>query len=362
MTEYRVFNFEGVNQESNNKLVDDIKFQISQIKPKGIYHLELPAGLNESIQAVADRLEFYQSWNEQCHRLEHLKPYKPIAYIHYFDGTIFPVDVHAEGHSHVEDILGHLQSDIEDEEEFTKLQDGTVIKLRKVEKVVNPENGKEFIINQNPNAPKVAWIVDNNWSSHPIEYEQDFDSVESVAEYIKEAISAGKDTIENTAQDGKKYSTDITKAWKVIDYDTQEFWIVNAANEAPDRPTLKEMSSIQLRDWISTFSERVVFAIDEDDMTEEVESDIQALDEAIDELDERYCEADFNSRRLDNVLTTFIQKYGLYEQFNEHIDQLKKDLNDPNDTFEIAKEMFGEDLGEFMKERPWLQADLSIKE
>jgi len=284
MAEYRIFNFEDVNPESNNKLVGDVEFQISQIKPKGACQLELPAGLSESIQAVADRLEFYQSWNEQCHRLEHLKPYKPIAHIHYFDGTIFPVDVHAEGHSYVEDIFGHLQSDIEDEEEFTKLQDGTVIKLRKVEKVVNPENGEEFIIDHYPNSPEAVFLIDNERLIQTIEYEQDFESPESVVEYIKEAIGKGETSIVNTAQDSKKYTTDISKLWKVTTSDFKQEWIVNAANEAPAQPTLKEMSSIQLRDWISTFSERVVFAIDEDDINEEVESDIQALDEAIDEL------------------------------------------------------------------------------
>ncbi len=351
--DYKMFDWTNVNQESNKKLMDDLMMDLGLLTPKGVL-MVMPDKLSESLIAVSNRLEFYQSWIEQCRRLEHLKPYTPIAHVVYKDGTIMTVDVHEEGHSYVEDIYGHLQSDIADEEEFTKLQCGTVIKLRKVVKVINPENGEEFIIDQNPNSPKVAFIVDNTRSIQLIEYENDFDSVESVARYIEKAIANGKDTIENTAHDGKRYTTNISKAWKVTTSDHKQEWIVNEENQALEQPTLKEMNHIQLKNWISTFSEQVVFAIDDDDMDEELESCIEILDEAIDELAERYVEANFNVNRLDDILSGFIKNYDLYEQFNDYIDQIKLYIHDPKDTYEVAKEMYGEDLADFIKQRPWL--------
>lgn len=283
-TDYKMFNWTNVNHDSNSRLVSNLQFQIAQIKPLNNYHLEIPDGLSASIMAVSERLAFYQDWNEQQKKFAHLKPYKPIAHVVYKDGTVIPVDIGEEGHSYVEDIFGHLQDDIRNEQEFTKLQDGTVIKLRKVEKVVNPENGEEFIIDHYPNAPKVVFLIDNTRSVQIIEYEQDFDSSEEVVEYIKKAVSKGETTITNTAQDGKQYPTDISKLWRVTTSDFEQEWIINEENKAPRYPTLEEMSLRQLRDEIGRLTESISQSIDEDDMTEELEMEFDLLDEVIDEV------------------------------------------------------------------------------
>lgn len=281
--DYKMFDFTDVNQESNKKLMDDLMWDLGLLTPEGVL-MVMPDKLSDSLIAVADRLEFYQDWHEQQKKFGQLKPYKPIAYIHYFDGSIFPVVVHAEGHSYVEDIFGHLQDDIRNEQEFTKLQDGTVIKLRKVEKVVNPENGEEFIIDHYPNAPKVVFLIDNTRSVQIIEYEQDFDSPEEVVESIKKAFSKGETTITNTAQDGKQYPTDISKLWRVTTSDFEQEWIINKENKAPDQPTLEEMSLRQLRDEIGRLTESISQSIDEDEMTEELEMEFDLLDEVINEV------------------------------------------------------------------------------
>lgn len=281
--DYKMYNWTNVNQESNKKLMDDLMWDLGLLTPEGVL-MVMPDKLSDSLIAVADRLEFYHGWNEQQKKFAHLKPYKPIAHVVYKDGTVIPVDIGEEGHSHVEDIFGHLQDDIRDEKEFTKLQNQTVIKLRKVEKVINPKNGEEFIIDHYPNSPKVVFLIDNTRSVQIIEYEQDFDSSEEVVEYIKKAVSKGETTITNTAQDGKQYPTDISKLWRVTTSDFEQEWIINKENKAPDQPTLEEMRLRQLRDEIGRLTESISQSIDEDDMTEELEMEFDLLDEVINEV------------------------------------------------------------------------------
>lgn len=347
--DYKMFDWTNVNQESNKKLMDDLMWDLGLLTPEGVL-MVMPDKLSDSLIAVADRLEFYHEWNEQQKRLQHLKPYKPIAHIVYKDGTIIPVNVYEEGHSCVEDILVHLQSDIDDKKEITKLQCGTVIKLCKVVKIVDQESGEEFIIRHDP---KIAWIVDNEWTAFPVQYEGHFESPRFLAEYIKAGIEMGKDSF-GIEQDGNTLSINIEKAWKVIDYGTQEYWIVNESNKPHERPTLKEMNSIQLRDEISRLSEQVSFAIDDDDLDEITEIEIEALDLAIDELDERCTQHAFDVGRLDNILMSFIGEYKLYDLFADHAEKLVKELDDPEDTYQVGKEMYGEDLADFIKQRPWL--------
>lgn len=349
--DYKMFDFTDVNQESNKKLMDDLMWDLGLLTPERVL-MVMPEKLSNSLIAVADRLEFYHDWHEQQKKFGQLKPYKPIAYIHYFDGSIFPVDVHAEGHSYVEDIFGHLQDDIRDEKEFTKLQNGTVIKLRKVEKVINHENGEEFIIDHEVNNPKVVFITNNDWSQSIIEYENDFDSAEEVVEHVKKAIENGDLTLENVSYHGVKCTTDLSRAWKIETSDFKQEWILNDGNQPPNQPALEELIPIRLRDYINLFSERVAFAIDEDDMNEEVERDMSLLDEAIDELFERYVNEKNKAWTTHNILFSFINQNNLFESFVQHIDNLKLDMSaDSEETRGISDMLYG-DLDEFMKKNP----------
>jgi len=349
--DYKMYNWTNVNQESNKKLMDDLMWDLGLLTPEGVL-MVMPDKLSDSLIAVADRLEFYHGWNEQQKKFAHLKPYKPIAHVVYKDGTVIPVDIGEEGHSHVEDIFGHLQDDIRDEKEFTKLRNQTVIKLRKVEKVINPKNGEEFIIDHEINNPKVVFITNNNWSQSIIEYENDFDSPEEVVEHVKKAIENGDFTLENVSYHGVKCTTDLSRAWKIETSDFKQEWILNDGNQPPEQPALKELISIRLRDYISLFSERVAFAIDEDDMNEEVERDILLLDEAIDELFERYVNEKSKAWTTHNILFSFVNQNNLFESFVQHIDNLKLNLSADSEENRTISDMLYGDLDEFMKKNP----------
>ncbi|BCB03506.1 hypothetical protein [Bacillus sp. KH172YL63] len=50
-----------VNHLSNQKLISNLEFSIADISPRGAYHLDIPDSLVESIAAIRERLESYQS-------------------------------------------------------------------------------------------------------------------------------------------------------------------------------------------------------------------------------------------------------------------------------------------------------------
>ncbi|UTI42122.1 hypothetical protein [Niallia sp. RD1] len=104
------------------------------------------------------------------------------------------------------------------------------------------------------------------------------------------------------------------------------------------------MNSIQLRNHIN---EKVNELTKGHDTHKE-------LDLAIDELDERCSQYAYDTTRLDNILMSFIGEYKLYDLFADHVEKLVKELDDPEDTYQVGKEMYGEDLADFIKQRPWL--------
>lgn len=108
--------------------------------------------------------------------------------------------------------------------------------------------------------------------------------------------------------------------------------------------SLNKMSSIVLRKHLNLVMK----------MISEGKSVMKQLDLAIDELDERCSQYAYDTTRLDNILMSFIGEYKLYDLFADHVQKLVKELDDPKDTYEVAKEMYGEDLADFIKQRPWL--------
>ncbi|MGM9987182.1 MAG: hypothetical protein ACI35O_08135 [Bacillaceae bacterium] len=115
------------------------------------------------------------------------------------------------------------------------------------------------------------------------------------------------------------------------------------------KETIQEDNPTELKDTMQCLVEWISLSID--DQTDEQETFLNFLDVGIDTYDAHIANLQYDLSCMANVLSGFVTKHKLENQFKEYISEIKSMQNDPKDVHEVNKEMYG-DIDELFKDYP----------
>ncbi|WP_404443507.1 hypothetical protein LG307_14905 [Sutcliffiella horikoshii] len=238
---------------------------------------------------------------------------------------------------------GHYHLNIP--EELSKDIANIKARLREYETKINPAPPKNELVAMITMKDASCQVIDVHSSGNI--------TAEEVSNAIIFALNKGIDSVKIGCT-----SIKVDDVWQVTDGMNKKSVVINPANDPHLIPISSEnmtkFSDNALRDSINILLELID---NEDD--EDIRGEYTSVTyDAVDELEERFLNARYEYERLDNILFSFMAENGLYQLFENHIEQLKVLQNDPNDKYEVADELYG-DLDEFMSKRSHLKVNFS---
>lgn len=132
----------------------------------------------------------------------------------------------------------------------------------------------------------------------------------------------------------------LNEVWMVEDWITKEKYIINDENKLPtlNAELMATMSDTKLKETMDDIREWIAMCDDED----ELDVYYLLLENAIDEFDQRYCNASYEAKRMSNILNSFVNENELNKQFENWILEKRKFQNSPMDKYNVIDELYGD--------------------
>lgn len=339
--EQKTFNFTGVDNESNNRLIKDLEMGIALIEPTQNLGINIPSDLKESITALKERLNLYQGFLDYQDEIGHLPEYKPTAKLYLKNGGYLTVDITEEGHVDIDDLKVWVQGHFLDFEDYIKF-DQFKVKRSDINYIAY-DGIKVFDSADYKTNPLIAMIIYKDASGIPIDCFGSGDiTVQEIVSQIKKGIKEGKNVEIGCS------TIKVSDVWEVMDGETEARYLINSDNDPKQTPiseqTIPLMGDTELLDTLDMFLDGLTTVDTEEDLR--LESTIDLLDVTISELRQRYNDKKADAQQLENIFNMFVDEYELHSLFNKFIEESKRAIEEDR---MLKEEVFG-DLDRFVKE------------